>query len=392
MKLQSRRSFLARSAELASTAPLLMLIGRNFSTRTSYYEIDSTNTSFLEKPSKKILSGIAMANGPVGSALNNLHSKYREAYYKSHTRIVPYTRRVGKSTTIGFRTETYYTWEEPSNIPNHEVIDSWREYNEGITKHFSGLFQGATFDVERIKELEVVKKRIGEGREGLASLGIYAPQIAALLFYEEAIAKMKHGYEKHASAEELVERHDTQPQITRRSFFKIGAAIAGAGISLPITEKNNGRSLEGKVLLENEIAEMETLARASPGVAFAKYFGTTPNAIIDSYNIQIASAEQTLRTGVENKPVRTAFEEFVRSGRKLTTHLEEVFGQGVPEEIGNLAKSTYIARRLKDKSVSEHRAVYTRLGLTGLAVASAMAATLIPLELLNEYFANKFEQ
>ena len=388
---QQRRSFLAKTVELAAAVPLIGLIIENFRNRTSYYEIDSTAAQMLEQSHPK-LDAMINASAPIGSYLDNLSSSYRNAYHKRHVRMVPYTRQVGKSTTVGVRPETYYTWEEPSNVPNHNAIEGWRDFHVNFLNKISRLSQEATIDLERLRELSVVKQRTGRGKEGLVSLAVYTPQIAALLFYEEAIAKIRHGHEEHVSAEELVDRHDTKIQITRRSFFKVGAALAGAFISSPIVYKNRKKREEGKSKLEKEIARMQDLREINEDEAFSQYFGIGPDKIIEQYKNHLGLSEQALQSGVEDNKVRTAFSEFVQASKETVDSLESLISDGVPKEISDLTKSALIAQNLRDKSISEHQAVYTGLGLTGLAVAGTIAFTLIPLEIISEYLANHVER
>ncbi len=192
--------------------------------------------------------------------------------------------------------------------------------------------------------------------------------------------------------EELVDKHDTQPQITRRSFFKVGAALAGALVASPIVYDNREKRKEGEVKLKKEVDRMKELREISGTEAFSKYFGTTPTQLIDQYKSQITLAQQTLQTGIGNEGVRAAFSDFIETGNQSVNSLESLFGNGVPVDVSDAIKSTLIARNLRDKSVAEHRAVYTGLAFTGLAVAGTIVATLAPLEFANEYLANKIEK
>lgn len=388
---QSRRSFLTKTVELASAVPLVGLIVKNFANRTSYHEIDGVGAQVLET-FHPALDTIVTSNASIGKLLDNLGASYEAAYYKSHVRMVPYTYRVGKITMMGMRPETYHTWEEPANVPKHDVIDGWRDFHTNFSNRIGELSKEATIDLDKLGELTVARRRTGTGREGLASLAIYTPQIAALLFYEEAIARMKHWDEEHSSAQELVDKHDTQPQITRRSFFKVGAALAGATASLPIVLRNQQRIEKGKTRLEGEIQKMRDLRNVPENQIFSQYFGIGNAQLIGGYREQLEISEQTLRANVEDAGVRSAFNEFIEGGNRAVGSVDFLIGAKVPEEIGDLIKSTLIARSLRDKSLSEHRAVYTSLGLTGLAVGGAIAATLAPLEVANEYFANRFEK
>jgi len=388
---QNRRSFLAKSIELVSTIPLIGLIIENFANRTSYYEINSTGAQASKSP-HPALDELVGLNASIGGSLDNLNSAYSDAYRKRHVRMVPYTYRVGKNTMHGVRAETYYRWEEPSNVPNHSVIENWKSSHSNFSYRVNKLSQGATIDLEKLKELSVIRQRTDTGREGLVSLAVYSPQIAALLFYEEAIAKIKHGDEEHASAGELVDRHDTQPQITRRSFFKVGAALAGAFVASPIVLHNREQREEGRNKLNAEIERMRKFGEISEPEAFSQYFEVTPSQLVGQYRNQIRLSSDTIQGEIQDERVKTSFLNFIKTGREDVNSLDNLIGKEVPREIGNLIKSTLIARNLSDKSSSEHRAVYTGLGLTGLAVAGAIAATLIPLELGNEYCANKFEK
>lgn len=391
METQPRRSFLARAVEVASAVPLVGLILQNFGNRTSYYEVDSASARVLEQP-QPIIQEIRAANSATESSLGELKTAYREAYLKSHTRLVSYTYRVGKTTHTGWRTETYHTWEEPENVPKHTTIDDWISSHASFSGKVDRLTTDATIDLEKLGQVSVARQRTNRGSEGLASAAIYTPTIAALLLYEEAIAKLKHGHERHEDADELVERHDTQPQITRRSFFKAGAALLGAAASYPIVESNTKKREDGQARLEGEIEDMRRLSQTHPAHVFSDYFDKSPSEIIHQYETQDVVVNDALQRNVENERVRRAFANYKEvNGRTLHT-LNTSFGRNVPQEIGDSIKSVMIAERLRDKSRTEHRAVYTSLGLTGLAVAGAIAGTLIPLEVGNEYFANRFEK
>ena len=172
----------------------------------------------------------------------------------------------------------------------------------------------------------------------------------------------------------------------------MGAALAGMLVASPIVYNNSQKRQEGKLRLEEEIERMKVLGEISGKEAFSKYFGISHHELIEKYKSQLKSSQKTLQTDIRNEGVKNAFSEFIKVGDKLVDSLENIFGNGVPKDIGEAIKSNMIAENLKDKSVSEHRAVYTGLGITGLAVAGTIAGTLVPLEIANEYFANKVEK
>ena len=158
------------------------------------------------------------------------------------------------------------------------------------------------------------------------------------------------------------------------------------------TEENTKKREDGRFNLINEIEGLISLAVAPESEAFERYFDTNHDKMIGSLRDKIEVSRRALSTNIADEGVRDAFAGFVEVGDRSVQSLDKLFIDGVPKEISDLAKSVMIARRLDDKSRSEHRAVYSGLGLTGLAVAGAIAGVLVPTELVNEYYANKVEK
>ncbi len=389
--MENRRNFLAKTVEWASTIPLIGLIYSNFMSRTNYYEIDHSRTLTQRVGEYPSTTGLIGIHKNLQNSLENLYSKYESAYYVRHTRLVPHTTHNGKTSVTTLRSETYYVWEEPKSVPDHTVIERWRENQDDLVTKLERLTKRATTNIEKLTELEIRRQQTNKGSEGLVSLAIYSPQIAALLYYEEAIAKMSHS-DTNIPASQIIEENDTSQQITRRSFFKVGAALAGALVSYPIVKKNREKREKGRSILEGEIEDIKRIAESSESEAFNGYFGITPSEMINSYQEQMRVSGNALEKGVKEKEVRLAFNQYIDASSKSIAALKELLGKRVPKEIGDLSKSAIISQRLDDKSTSEHRAVYTGIGLTGLAVAGAITVTLLPLELGDEYFANKFEK
>lgn len=391
MELQTRRSFLTRALEFASTIPLAGLIVKNFDTRTSYYAIDSSGAQAIERATQD-LEALSTATYALSSQINTLQCAYKQAYHKAHTRMVHCMVGSRKNRHMSMRTETYYTWEEPSNIPNHAVIDQWHDFSSGFFQNITRARKNADIDLNELNKLVVEQRRTGKYREGLVSLAIYAPQIATLLFYEEAIAHARHGSERHNSAEELVDRHDTPQQITRRSLLKGIAAFAAAAVSVPVVRRNLELREQGKAKLENEVASLRGYIGKSEEEVFRTYFGfNTPQLYLQLQN-QLALTQETLKTGVKEERVRTAFEDLVTEETRAKRRFSEILGDNVPKPLGDSIKSAVIRESLDKLSDSERNAVYTNIVLTGLAVAAATAGILIPAELVNEAYANRFER
>lgn len=391
MEVEPRRSFLARTVEGLSAVPLIYLIYQNFANRTSYHQIDDSNAR-VSPVIGTTASEFISANGMVNDSLANLYNQFRGAYHKRHTRIVMVPVSNGKKTRMQPRTQVYYKWEEPANLPNHNTVEEWTSSQRTLSDKVKALERDSVIGLQNIDGLRVTRERTGVASDGLVSLAIYSPQIAALLLYEEAIAKIRHGHIGKSSASEIVEEQDTSKQITRRSFFKAGAALAGAYVASGFTEDSARKREQGRIILHNEIEEMRQLVSYPDSEAFERYFSTKPEQITGSLRDKIEVSKQALSTNIRESKVNDAFANFVDVGGKSLKTLEEMFADGVPKDVADLVKSTLIFRNLQDKSNSEHRAVYASLGLTGLAVAGTIAGVLIPSELVNEYYANRVEK
>src|SRR3989344_3398216 len=122
MKNLTRRGSIAKIAELASTIPLIRLLINNFFKSRIYYELNFSYATLHKQPT--VVSDFYASQSTLQEILEELWNAYEDAYYKMHTRLVPYIDAKGNP---GVHTQTYWEWEEPHNVPRHEEIKRWRD-------------------------------------------------------------------------------------------------------------------------------------------------------------------------------------------------------------------------------------------------------------------------
>ncbi len=377
---------MSRAIEIAATAPILALIGKNSYNRSSYYQLDDSGTQPLDLEVATKWSKFLETNRDLRRSKKRMLDAYMCDFYQSRT--IP-TPTITPNVGIVINVNTVYTWEEPRQFPGHKTIKNWLKGQKDIVAKIDAVDSSPKIDIRSLDKLVINKERTNMGSEGLASLGFYAPQIVALLFYEKALAKIKHGHLPHRSAEELVDMKDTLPQIQRRSFIKFIAALGGSAVTYPIVAANNRGLEERRIILEREIEELKRMRDVAGEVSFSQYFGKSPQEMIAGYKEQLGVARHMINLGVEEKEVNQGFRDVIQTNEIAIRDLESIFSDGIPVEIDERIKAHLITDRLNNKSNTEHLAVYSGLGLSAIAALGAMIGILVPLELANKHITNK---
>ena len=374
--VKSRRDFLARGVELASTLPLAGLLVYNFLDSRSYYVVNSDKAVAIEKPAA---IGFCSLGNEFAASLENLCRAYKDEYYV--TTVEPSTC-INADGEAEFCLETTSDWEEPNNVPDHSVVFGWRDQQKKFQEGCLYLSSKPIVDGSRMDQITVDKKHTSKWFQRLSSAGVFGTEIALLLGYEEIGAHFSYnGY--RISLSEKVHNINTESQIRRRSFFKVSAALAGAGAAYALSQHNQRKAIEGKNELEAEIKTLLGQVNVSNSESFRRYFHTTPEKLITNTTNYANKSKEIIGNNIASSKVTAAFHNVVSAGEKYFKELERFFKTGVPNELATLTTYGHITRKL-DGSSSQNK-LNTSLGLVleGLAVGGTMAAILIPAEYIN---------
>ncbi len=388
----NRRRFISRTLELCSTIPLGFVLASNFQKNRTYYDLDSSDAGVTKHPDV-VRQFYSMQQG-FQNSIKNLDSKYENAYHKSRVETYQetesYTERDGDNVVTKERQvskeRTVWYWDEEYGIPDHNEVNDWKNSQDRLSKKADSLVSDQLIDVTRIENIGIEEKQAGKISQGVLNVSVYAPQVYLLLRYEEILARQKYTGRERKSVSEKVREVYSDKQTRRRSFLKIGAALAGACVAGKLGKYNDEKLKQGKSDLEKEIDDATVLTDVSPGEAFRGHFGDSYQLLIRRVEEEIGVARKTLREGVRNKKVNQAFRQVVSSGTQYVQNLREMFKKGVPEELSFIAQCASVTSKLN--SASTKQVTYANLGILGegLAVGGTMAAILVSSEILNHKF------
>lgn len=371
MKKESRRNALARVMELASTLPLVGILWKNTIERRSYYEIDKSGAINVEKI--EIPKFLDMT-GSFLSSLENLCKEYYNEYHECHTVTSACPDGKGGVTTC---TSTECNWIEPKNVPKHGVVYEWRDEQKELAEKINYLRTKPVINGESLKNIKVVKRQTGKVGQGILNVAMYGSEIALLLGYEEIAAHIQ---------DTSVEYMSTPSQITRRSFFKGIAALAGAGAAYKLGGKNKEKNEKGKDQLEKEVLTLPSMVKISNDGAFLRYFESKPEQIIKNIENYVQVSKETLGKNVRNGNVRNAFENVVLAGERAVAELKQYFKEGIPQDLGTLANFGHVTKIVDGLSAEKKSEAWEGMVLEGLALAGVMAAIIGPAEYINSKF------
>ncbi len=361
----NRREFLhggiGRALELASTIPLMYVAGKNFFEARQYYGIDISGAIPIEQ--KQNPRFCEMGN-EFRNSLDDLYDAYKEEYLKTHTRLVSHTDGNGH---IFFSTETYTVWEEPSNVPDHTVVYNWKDKQNDLLKKTSYLTSEQLIDGTKLERIVIDKRDASRAGQGAISMLLYGGEVALLLGYEELTG---------------LKESSSKGQTNRRSLFKIGAAGVGAYIASKIYGYNKGKNELSKGEFDKKIKELHV--NISKDGSFSRYFNDSPSMVIDEVNRVLIASKETLNNGIKSPKVQSMFQRAFESSENHLSELRSYFANGVPDDLADFARDGYITQQLKSLSSSAKNRAYTGIVLEGLAVAGAMAALLVPAELISK--------
>ena len=273
-----RRRFLARGIELASTIPLVGVLASNFNKSRDYYEANNSEAG-LEEKTDVIKTFYNMQHG-FRDSLVQLFREYNRAYYNSHIEIYTTLDAKGNPTTS---TRTVWRWEEPRNVPDHRIIRSWRDNQNQLSDKINFLISSPLVDASKLDNIIIEEKQAGKLGQGILNLGVYGSQIGLLLGYEEILASVGHSG-KGLSFSEKVRKMNTEKQISRRSFFKIGAALAGACVAWKVGKYNDEKLEKGESVLKKEVEVAMSLGDCPSENSFQSYFGISYTGLMRKVN------------------------------------------------------------------------------------------------------------
>lgn len=368
----NRRRFLARVVELASTLPLAGILVSNFLKSRDYYESNSSKAKLDEK--SDVISPFCNMQNDFRNSLEQLYKEYKQAYYNSH--IEPYPT-IDPKGHVQIDMRTVWRWEEPRNVPDHRVISSWRDYQYSLFEKNNFLISSPLVDASKVRDIAIEKKQAGKIGQGVLNFGVYGAEIGLLLGYEELLAKAR---------DEKVSEMNSDKQITRRSFFKVGAALAGACAAWKVGKYNENKLERGKLKLEKEINEAWDLGDSSAESSFKNYFQIGYKDLINQVRDNAAVSKNTLAENIREERVRDSFQNVAEQAEHYVSKLEEFFSDGVPSDLGFIARCGSITKKLAQISSDEKIYASSGILLEGLAVGGIMAAVLLPAEIINNYF------
>jgi hypothetical protein len=375
----TRRRFIARTVELAATIPLIGLIFKNYQENRDYYGLDIKKALTIEN--NPVVEQFSKMPDSLGSALQELCDAYHSAYYKMKTRLVP---SVGAKGRVHMHLQTYYVWEEPRDIPSHNVVYRWRDEHDSFAEKSKKLVNRPAIAIPSFDQVRVEKRQVDKASQVAIATGVYGTGIGALLGYEETIAYFKDNGDPSSSFSDKVARTNTPQQITRRSFFKVGASLLGAYVANLVEDENKRENKEGKKTLESRITQLQSEIDVSPKQAFERYFETNPDNVINHVDSYIRNSRDVLSHNINYERIRTAFMNVTKTGEVYHEALTELFNNGVPQELATATTQRYITEQLEDLASQKKNVAISGIFLEGLAIAGTMAAILVPAEIINK--------
>lgn len=344
----------------------------NFLKSRDYYESNSSKAKLDEK--SDVISPFCNMQNDFRNSLEQLYKGYKRAYYNSH--IEPYPT-IDPKGHVQIDMRTVWRWEEPRNVPDHRVISSWRDYQYSLFEKNNFLISSPLVDASKVRDIAIEKKQAGKIGQGVLNFGVYGAEIGLLLGYEELLAKAR---------DEKVSEMNSDKQITRRSFFKVGAALAGACAAWKVGKYNENKLERGKLKLEKEINEAWDLGDSSAESSFKNYFQIGYKDLINQVIDNAAVSKNTLAEDIREERVRDSFQNVAEQAEHYVSKLEEFFSDGVPSDLGFIARCGSITKKLAQISSDEKIYASSGILLEGLAVGGIMAAVLLPAEIINNYF------
>ncbi|MFH1638402.1 MAG: twin-arginine translocation signal domain-containing protein [Candidatus Woesearchaeota archaeon] len=358
--MASRREAISRIIGYGSAIPLIGLMINGILKDRDYYSVDPSKAAFIER--YPIVDNFSSMQKGFKSSLSRLCDAYRDEYYKSH---IEMTTSVDADGNLDTKSNIVWEWEEPGNVPKHRTIMPWKDFQDSIDKKASYLLSKPIIDGSKVKDLEVEKKSISKWGKSIATVAVCGGEIALILCYDKCLS------------------FSTEKEVSRRGFIKFGAAAVAAGAAYGMSKFNTKRSEKGKDKLENEIKSIADLANVSDSEAFRRHFGISHGEIMSHVKDCVNTSKKTLNTKVEESSVRQAFEDVVYQGEAYSEKLQKMFKNGVPEDLAIFANYGHITQELESSSSSEGINAGLNIGLEGLVGAGAIAAVLVPAELLN---------
>jgi len=377
----SRRKFLARGLELASTIPLIGVLGNNFLRSREYYSLDFSGAELKEDvENKNVIQSLYSTQKSYSDSLENLASAYRDAYYKS--RLVSYISIDSEGHPhTKFRTEYY--WDEESGVPRKYEVNSWRARQSELSNKFQFLMNEQLVDISIIGNIKVEKRNASRLGQGIINLGVYGIEIGLLLGYEEILSCLRYRGFKQKTLSEKVSEMNTDSQINRRCFFKIGAALSGAITAGVIGEYNDNELGRGESKLKDNIRNSLNLSDISSEQAIKDYFRISTTELVDIVRKDIDISENTLRNGVRKTKVKNSFKNVIEIGKTHYNNLRHHLEGKVNPELAYIVKCGIATENLHNASSSQSLRANTNVLLETLALGGTMAAVIVPLEIVN---------
>jgi len=179
-----------------------------------------------------------------------------------------------------------------------------------------------------------------------------------------------------------LKKSSSEGQTNGRSLFKIGAAGLGEYIASKIYDYNKDKNELKKNEFNKKINELHV--NLSKDGSFSRYFNDSPSMMMDEVNKVISTSQETLNNGIKSSKVQNRFQKVVEGGSDHIAELRSYFANGVPDNLADFARDGYVTQQLQSLSSSVKNRAYTGIVLEGLAVAGAMAALLVPAELISK--------
>ena len=306
------------------------------------------------------------------AALADLDRSYHSAYWRSETVPEPYLDSDGK---LQMRLTTRYFWDEEPGVPHHGTVDSWLSHSTKLADKAKELLDPQLVDPSKIDQVTIVNRETNGTVQSVLRIGIFGSAIAALSRYDKLL-----GLDNAEYSQPQDEPQSTQ---VRRSFIKSLASLAGLAAASTAASRVSEGIARGETHLNEEKSKAKSEARAGHAVCYQTLLNETLSETYNRVNEQIKVLKLTLESGVTDSEVKRSMHAVLGHSQQLAAELKEYKDKGLPSELGRRLAAKVVTDRLQDAARSDRNLANAGVLLEGLAAGAAIAATLIPLEIIN---------
>ena len=319
----NRRSFLEKVIKYGSAVPLLILAGDNLTHARGYTDVDTSGAKGDANNKPDCLFQLYTQQNRLNVKLEQLCQVYKEEYEKTETK---QSVRMDSKGNLTPYTYVETVWREEDNVPDHELVYSWRDQQRVFTEKLDYLTSAPLIEEYGGINVKIENKKSNVLGQGILSLVFYGGGAALLLNYDKI-------------ADNVLSRWDVEPEqkINRRKFLKLGGAGLAALLTGKMVTKHKNSEIDRELEIRNQVSELLNDPEDLAEVEFTKYFEIMSNELEGRVNSYIQESLETISKGVENLNVQIKFNELIETGNNYKVFLNQFFENGVPEELGHTA-------------------------------------------------------